>query len=193
MDTFTSTVLADRFAKAIDSEDLIELFNGLFLDSTNTVLMGGGQEPEYIPADTSFLHHRIIFSHDYSASALHEIAHWCVAGEARRKIVDYGYWYVPDGRNESEQNAFEQVEVKPQALEWLFSEACGLRFRVSADNLDGGAAPSLNFKRNIAKQAQNYCVGGLNERAKAWLGVLIKHYQSGQILESSRYCVTHLG
>ncbi len=193
MDTNRSMVLAGGLKKTINSEDLIELFNGLFLTSTNTILVGGGHEPEYIPADISFPNHRIIFSHDYSASALHEIAHWCVAGEARRKMLDYGYWYVPDGRNEQQQNAFEQVEVKPQALEWLFSESCGLSFRVSADNLDGGTAPSLKFKQNIVKQAQDYCVSGLNERASRWLNTLISHYQSSQVLHASRYSLTKLG
>ena len=58
---------------------------------------------------------------------------------ARRKQVDYGYWYEPDGRDHVQQQAFEQVEVKPQALEWLMALACGVPFEVSCDNLNGSA------------------------------------------------------
>ncbi len=53
----------------------------------------------------------------FYASALHEIAHWCIAGENRCQQVDYGYWYEPNGRSEERQFEFEKVEVKPQALE----------------------------------------------------------------------------
>ncbi len=49
------------------------------------------------------------------ASALHEISHWCIAGKARRELVDFGYWYCPDGRDAMTQSQFEDVEVKPQA------------------------------------------------------------------------------
>src|SRR3546814_2809228 len=50
------------------------------------------------------------------------VAHWCLAGAARRRQDDYGYWYAADGRDLEQQHLFEQVEVKPQALELLFSD-----------------------------------------------------------------------
>ncbi len=41
-----------------------------------------------------------------------------------------GYWYAP--MVDSEQQAlFEQVEIKPEAIEWMFAKAFGLKFRVS--------------------------------------------------------------
>lgn len=64
-----------------------------------------------------------------------EMSHWCVAGKARRGLSDFGYWYAPDGRTAAQQQAFERVEIKPQALECLFTLACGRQFQVSQDNL----------------------------------------------------------
>lgn len=106
-------------------EDVIELFDGLFLGPCNTRLVRGGDEPLYLPADDQVPWHRVIFARGFFASVLHEVSHWCIAGPRRRLLEDYGYWYEPDGRNETQQQAFEKVEVAPQALERIFSEAAG--------------------------------------------------------------------
>ena len=45
----------------------------------------------------------------------------------------------------AQQQAFERVEVKPQALEWLFNLCCGHRFRISADNLEAGRGASATL------------------------------------------------
>ena len=97
--------------------DLRRIFDQLFLHQYNTCLRGGGAEPIYLPASSCGELHRVIFRHDYFSSALHEVAHWCIAGPLRRQQVDYGYWYVPDGRDAQQQLRFEQVEARPQALE----------------------------------------------------------------------------
>lgn len=109
--------------------------------------------------------HRVIFTRDYFASALHEVAHWCIAGPERRQQLDYGYWYAPDGRDPQQQCEFEQVEVKPQALEWIFSRAAGFRFRLSADNLDGSGGVSETFRRSVWQQARIYSERGMPSRA----------------------------
>ena len=103
--------------KSHQYQDLITLFNACFNQSHNTRLVKGGDEPIYTPANDDCEYHQIIFARGYYASAFHEISHWCQAGEARRLLEDYGYWYKPDGRNEQEQKEFEQVEVIPQAIE----------------------------------------------------------------------------
>ena len=54
-------------------EDLIEIFNNTFLESENTILVKGDDEPIYLPADANSPHHRIIFAHGFFQSALHEI------------------------------------------------------------------------------------------------------------------------
>ncbi len=65
-----SLSLSDPAAELVN---LIELFNGLFRDSLNTVLVKGTDEPVYLPADSEHPNHRIIFAHGFYASALHEI------------------------------------------------------------------------------------------------------------------------
>ena len=129
-----------------------------------TQLIGGGDEPEYIPASDGGVH-RILYRNDYIASALHELAHWSIASATRGELSDYGYWYEPDGRNKQQQQLFEQVEIKPQAIEWLFAIACGVAFSVSADNLDQSTGPSEAFVANVVAQAKHYCSGNLPPRA----------------------------
>ena len=100
-----------------------------------------------------------------------------MAGSHRRQLLDYGYWYVPDGRDSEQQAAFEQVEVKPQALEWLFSRACNRHFRVSADNIEGLVGVSDSFKRAILRQVKEYCRQGVGQRAQLFIESLCGYYQ----------------
>ena len=74
-------------------------------------------------------------------------------------MKDFGYWYCPDGRSEVEQEAFESVEVKPQALEWMLSKACNHSFSISLDNLairDHGF-DSHNFLQAVTQQIVDWC------------------------------------
>src|SRR5690606_24572189 len=107
-----------------DVKHLEQNFNLLFREQERTILCSGAEEPLYQPADNDHDCHIIYSTHDYFSSALHEISHWCIAGKQRRSLLDYGYWYEPDGLTAEQQFLFEQVEVKPQALEWLFTLAC---------------------------------------------------------------------
>ncbi|MFS1522707.1 elongation factor P hydroxylase [Microbulbifer sp. 2304DJ12-6] len=161
----TTQPMADRIAL---------VFDRCFADPKgfNTRLCGGYFEPYYRPAGGSQRHHQVEFTRGYAASALHEAAHWCLAGEARRRLPDYGYWYLPDGRSAEQQAAFEEVEVRPQALEWVFARACGLRFRVSSDNLYSGLGPSDSFKVAIWARVREYCHKGANARARAFARAL---------------------
>ncbi|WP_277289925.1 elongation factor P hydroxylase [Thalassolituus oleivorans] len=167
--------------RVLDVQDLIELFDGLFAHSENTRLIAGDNEPEYLPANDECSYHRLIFAHGFYASALHEISHWCIAGKQRRLLVDFGYWYEPDGRSPERQREFEHVEVKPQALEWILSEACGRKFYLSTDNLNGDpvavAAGIARFRAAVVKQAQNYLANGLPMRASVLKKALLDYYQ----------------
>ncbi|WP_250884081.1 elongation factor P hydroxylase [Glaciecola sp. XM2] len=109
---------------------------------------------------------KIFFTRDYAASALHEVAHWCIAGEQRRTQIDYGYWYAPDGRDAALQAKFEQAEVKPQAVEWAFSLACGMPFKVSNDNLALDNYDNSHFQQAVEKQLDHYLSDGLPPRAQ---------------------------
>ncbi len=174
-------------------EDLIELFNLTFSQTHNTRLVCCEPEPIYRPADNEFSFNRIVFAHGFFASALHEIAHWCVAGKERRKLEDFGYWYEPDGRSAERQTEFEKVEVKPQALEWIFSQSANFTFHFSADNLEGDAKPSDEFMQNVHQQVQTYLTKGLPNDAKIWSNALIKHYRAGNALNLSEFKKPILG
>ncbi|RFA27026.1 elongation factor P hydroxylase [Alkalilimnicola ehrlichii] len=159
-----------------DIDDLIKLFDDTFRVRENTVLVRGEDEPIYLPADAQHPQHRIIFAHGFYASALHEIAHWCIAGRQRRQLVDYGYWYHPDGRDEAEQAAFEKVEAKPQAVEWALSIAAGFTFNVSVDNLSGVPVDRQAFRRRVYDELCRYYARGFPPRAELFMQRLSAYY-----------------
>lgn len=165
-------------------EDVIALFDGLFQSSYRTRLVRGGDEPLYLPADDDSPFHRVIFARGFYASALHEISHWCIAGARRRQLEDYGYWYLPDGRDTAEQRDFEAVEVAPQALELLFCRASRRRFHVSVDNLGGEAEVDREaFQARVKARAERYEREGLPRRADAFRTALAHFYGRGAPLE----------
>lgn len=148
---------------ALTADDIVRVFNGAFSCRYNTRLMGGGSEPEYLPANA----HRpaqIVFREDYAASALHEIAHWCIAGPQRRELVDYGYWYEQQ-RDQSAQRRFETAEARPQGLEWILSNAAGIPFRVSCDNFSVDALDLDGFRTRVRSAALDWLARGLPGRA----------------------------
>ena len=154
---------------------LIALFNYLFINK-QVILVRGMGEPEYFPAQNN-QPARIEFAHDFFASALHEISHFCVAGSQRRLLPDFGYWYAADGRSAAQQHAFERVEIKPQALECLFTLACRRPFEVSQDNLFADFDTSAStFAQDVYKQAQTYLAkpDTLPPDAKTLLHALLK-------------------
>lgn len=157
-------------------QDLIRLFDDTFYQQFNTRLIKGDDEPIYLPANDKCFYHQVVFAHGYFASALHEIAHWCIAGAARRKQIDYGYWYEPDGRTAQMQRQFEQVEIAPQAIEWAFSLASNKAFNVSVDNLNGEAADRSSFQENVKKRLLLYTQNGFPERAESFLQALHHFY-----------------
>lgn len=158
--------------------DLIQLFSDTFFEQYNTRLIKGDDEPIYTPADENCSYHQIIFAHGFYASAFHEISHWCQAGEARRLLEDFGYWYMPDGRNEQQQKEFEQVEVIPQAIEWAFNVAARRQFHVSSDNLNGFQADSESFKHKVLEQVEVFLKQGFPTRANQFIETLAQFYNT---------------
>lgn len=167
-------------ARALSADTIAAIFDRCFLASDNTRLCGAAAEPLYEPAtgDAPALIH---FREDYAASALHEAAHWCIAGPERRQQVDYGYWYAADGRGEAQQRLFMRVEARPQALEWCFSQAAGLRFRLSLDNLDAPPDPTTErlFGDAVLQAALRLRSVGLPPRAEQFLGALARRFRPG--------------
>ncbi len=171
---------------------LITLFDECFLADYNTQLVGGAEEPVYRPGFQQNQAHQVIFTRDYFSSALHEIAHWCVAGRDRWLLEDFGYWYAPDGRSESQQQKFEKVEVKPQAMERIFSQAAGQVFRVSADNLSQSLGASESFIQNIHTQTLTYCDKGLPKRANKFALALAETFGQVNPLKEELYTLSDL-
>lgn len=140
----------------------------------NTRLKPGADEPFYQAASTSSP--AIIYSNrDFFSSALHEVAHWCIAGFKRRQQNDYGYWYEPDGRSPARQSEFFEVEIKPQALEWAFHIASQIPFRLSLDNLNQtlDVGEIKKFQRAVFEQLQKYAEQDFSNRAKQVIGLLL--------------------
>jgi elongation factor P hydroxylase len=158
------------------SRDLERLFDACFLASQGARLVGGADEPFYAPAEGG-QPATIFYTRDYFRSALHEIAHWCVAGRERRALADFGYWYAADGRDADQQARFQQVEVRPQAWELMFCAAVGHPFRVSLDNLSGEATDPRLFEDAVRQRAAHLVEQGLRGRAGRWVNCLAREYR----------------
>ncbi|NVK73655.1 MAG: elongation factor P hydroxylase [Oceanospirillaceae bacterium] len=156
----------------VNAEQLIEAFNDCFFSSYSTCLLGDAEEPLYLPKSPDGLA-TIYFRFDYPSSALHEVSHWCIAGEQRRLLEDYGYWYESDTRNLQTQKQFEQVEVKPQAVECIFHWVAGLPFRVSVDNLSMPDYDAAHFEQAVMSQVEVYISIGFPKRAEIFSKYLL--------------------
>jgi hypothetical protein len=147
----------------VAAAQIAAIFDRQFADRHRTVMVGGAVEPLYLPSrgiDPAL----VVFTRDYPASALHEAAHWCLAGADRRQRRDYGYWYVPGPRDPERRRAFFAAELDVQALEAVFASAAGVKFVVSADDFDAPPCELEAFARRVhARSAAFGC--GLPERA----------------------------
>ena len=154
----------------LDAHQLTRLFNREFAVSDETELIAGAAEPYYQPGAP----HRVYFRADYVRSALHEIAHWCVAGARRRQLPDYGYWYSPDGRDAEQQQAFFAVEARPQAIERYFCEAAGIPFSPSVDSVGADIEPQQlhRFEARIEEWCDQFAQSGLPSRAARFVTAL---------------------
>lgn len=155
-----------------------KLINTQFLKQYNTHIVGGFDEPLYLPENGN-RPAEIRYTRDYYRSALHELAHWCVAGKERRLQEDYDYWYVPDGRNQEQQNEFYQCEVKPQAIEWAFSLACGVKFDISVDNINQAVSGDPEFRKKVRSQLFSYLKEGFPARAQQLLELIVNYRMGG--------------
>jgi hypothetical protein len=74
------------------------------------------------------------------------------------------------------------VEVKPQALEWLFCVAAGFPFNVSCDNLEGDFEPDrIVFQRRVHAQVMEYLEKGIPERPARLIEALQNYYHTPAI------------
>src|SRR4051794_37333932 len=153
-------------------------FDRTFLASHRTFMVGGGAEPLYQPGD-AYTPARIRFTRDFPASALHEAAHWCLAGAQRRTRRDYGYWYEPGPRDARTRAAFFAAECNVQAVEASFAEVCGVRFVVSADDFAAPHDALEAFERSVAHRIGELHARGLPPRAAAFRAALLREFVDG--------------
>ncbi|HIE40654.1 MAG TPA: ATPase, partial [Thiomicrorhabdus sp.] len=89
--------------------------------------------------------------------------------------------------------AFEKVEIKPQALEWIFSHSANFTFHFSADNLANGCRASNEFQQAVLSQVQHYLTHGLPNRAQQWSNALIQHFRKNSPLKIQEFTLQERG
>ncbi|EGR2739665.1 elongation factor P hydroxylase [Vibrio parahaemolyticus] len=124
--------------------NLINAFSDIF---PNLTIKGDAEEPFY-EAPRANTNAVLYFRSNYPRSLLHEISHYCLAGDRRRSLDDFGYWYTPCGRTADEQQRFEVVEARPQGLEKAICEIVGIKFSPSLDDFSG-RPPSESFLQHL--------------------------------------------
>lgn len=166
---------------------VIDTFHESLGHPYQTRLLGGFAEPEYLPGEQGS-GAEIRFREDFISSALHETAHWCIAGSRRRQLHDFGYWYYPEGRDTDQQLEFERAEVRPQAIEWVFSVACGQQFYLSRDNHGpNGQQTAFDFSGAVYHQTIHYCQNGLPQRAAVFASALALEFENPHYMGSHNY------
>ena len=147
--------------RALSHSEVAAVFNCTFSDHS-VVMRGGYREPMYIPGmDVA----EIRYTLDHTASALHEAAHWCIAGRRRRRNTDYGYFYEPPPRSGMHRVRFEDVDIEAQSVEVLLAEAAGSQFQPSADDVDVPLFLLEAFSSRILERARERRQVGLPKRA----------------------------
>lgn len=157
----------------ITSLDIEQCFYDCFFEEYQTRLVGGADEPLYQPKNAELDVHTIFYRADYVSSALHEASHWCLASEEKLLLEDYGFWYIPESERTIEQQMrFMKVEAKPQALERLFSEQIGLKFRPSLDSFICSENVVKMFHESIENTYQKFLKEGLSGRSFKFFNAL---------------------
>ena len=162
----------------VNHKQISNLFNQVFADE-HVQLVGGAEEPLYQPAGVvdicrskdrapALIHYR----EDFAASALHEVAHWCIAGPERRQQIDFGYRYIPPPRSIRQQEAFYRSELRTQALESLFADAAGLVFQVSADDLEADISEFSCAVESSRQMMRDWMDNSTDDRARRFYGAL---------------------
>ena len=158
---------------------IAQVFNRTFYSTHGVVMEGGGTEPLYEPAKGT-RPARITHTYDYPASALHEAAHWCIAGAARRQRRDYGYWYVPGPRECARRAAFFAAEASVQALEAVFALSSGVRFVVSADDFAATPDELEHFACIVGQRIDLNLRTALPARPRRFRDALLAEFEHGR-------------
>ena len=89
------------------------------------------------------------------------------------------------------QAEFENVEIKPQAIEWLLSTAAGFEFNVSVDNLNGEQTCRFDFQQRVHQQVLTLINNGFNSRTEALLKALSHFYNTPWPMSAQQFNWQH--
>ena len=143
------------------------------MQSERTELIGGADEPLYLPGQPG-VSARLFYRENFAASALHESAHWCIAGEQRRRQIDFGYAYQPPPRTDRAQAQFFTSEVRAQALECRFAQAAGADFKPSADNLAADVDEFTDLLETAREDMEHWLNTAPGRRARLFIQALLR-------------------
>ena len=102
-------------------------------------IQGGASEPFY-QAPKGNRPAILFFREDFVRSLFHELAHYSLAGDMRRQIDDFGYWYCPVAGHRGNKSNLSRLKARPQGLEKLFCEIWAVPFSPSLDDFSGRKA-----------------------------------------------------
>ena len=171
----------------MNSAQVQDCFNDCFGEKYLVEMLGGAAEPIYIPPKAYEIG-KLIYRSDYASSALHEAAHWCIAGPARRALVDFGYEYSSPPRTSQQQDQFFRLECRVQALEWIFSDCAQVRFHPSADNIGADTGQFLGQLELVKIRELHRLENRFHSRASVFSRSLMKSVRcfSQNVSESRR-------
>jgi elongation factor P hydroxylase len=161
----------------MDDQNITQIFADCFQAEYATQLTGGATEPEYVPSRSADGMNQLFYRENFVASALHETAHWCIAGPERRLHRDFGYSYLPPPRTARQQADFFAAELKVQTLEMIFDAAAGLDFVPSADHL---GVDLYDFRQQLEahqKAVETWMMTSCDKRARTFAQSLMQYRQ----------------
>ena len=108
-----------------------------------------------------------------------KMTHFVIMDEIMDYILNHKLYEVLTYLNmeKYDVDSILEPEVKPQALEKLFSECAGVPFQVSVDNLSGIEVDRAAFDSKVSDQLFDFLRTSLPTRAKVFAQALCRYYQ----------------
>ncbi len=136
-----------------------------------------------LPADAEVPYNRIVFAHGFYASAIHEISHWCIAGKARRELVDFSATGIARmGVMPKRKASLKMLKRSRRHSTGCSVLAAGYPLNVSCDNLEGDFEPDrVVFQRRVHAQVMDYLANGIPERPARFIKALQNYYHTPEL------------
>ncbi len=109
------------------------------------------------------------------------ISHWCIAGKARRELVDFGYWYCRTDAMPRHKASLKMLEVKPQALDCCSAWQRDIRLMLAATIWKDFEPDRVVFQRRVHAQVMDYLANGIPERPARFIKALQNYYHTPEL------------